>query len=519
MSIKEPDGGQARGLQPQVFWGALAIVLILLIAAMVAGDSFENIASDVQSSISTSAGWFYVLAVNSFLAFAIYLAFSRFGNIRLGTDDSKPEFSTLSWFAMLFSAGMGIGLVFFGVAEPIYHYLAPPIGEGETVEAARQSMSTTFLHWGFHAWAIYAVVGLAVAYFAFRHNLPLSIRSTFYPLLGERVHGICGHLIDFIAIGATLCGVATSLGLGAQQIHSGLTFLFGLTNSNEPFAIGLSQNQGIQILLIGSITAVATISVVLGLRAGILRLSKLNIGAAGLLLLFVLVTGPTVFLLSSLIQNIGEYLSVLPQIATWTESFSSAANPDGEKWQNSWTVFYWGWWISWSPFVGIFIARISKGRTVRQFIGGVLLAPAVATFVWLSVFGGTALHGALSGDDSVAKAVASDVPTSLFVMLQQLPAGEIACGLATLVILVFFVTSSDSASLVIDTIASGGNPDPPKWQRIFWAVLEGAIAATLLVLGGLTALQTASIATGLPFAIVLLFMCLSLLKGLRQERQ
>jgi choline/glycine/proline betaine transport protein len=504
-------------IHPYVFLGSAGIILVLVLVAAFQGEALGRVAKQLQAEISEKAGWLYVLAVNVFLGLGLYLIFSPYGRIKLGGPDSKPEFSRLSWFAMLFSAGMGIGLLFYSVAEPIYHYTTPPMGEGGTVEAARLSMSMTFLHWGLHAWGIYAIVGLALAYFGFRHKLPLTIRSAFYPLLGDRINGGIGNLIDILAVVATMFGVATSLGLGVQQIHSGLNFLFDVPRSLEPWFLGLNQTQAIQILLITIITSIATLSVVLGLDKGIRRLSEFNISMAGLLLLFVLLLGPTWFILDSLVQNIGGYLQQLPRLAFWTESYKGVAQ--GTHWQDGWTTFYWGWWIAWSPFVGMFIARISRGRTVREFMISVLLAPTLVTFIWLSVFGGTALHGELGGDKTISTAVQSDLTTSLFVLLAQFPFSALTSFLAILVVVTFFVTSSDSGSLVIDIITSGGDPDPPVPQRIFWAVMEGLVAAVLLVMGGLQALQTASITTGLPFTIVLLIMCYSLMKGLREDPQ
>jgi choline/glycine/proline betaine transport protein len=413
---------------------------------------------------------------------------------------------------MLFSAGMGIGLLFYGVAEPMYHLLTPPHGaEPGTVAAAEDAMKTVFLHWGLHAWAIYALVGLALAYFAFNRGQPLSIRAVFEPLLGKRIHGPWGHLIDILATVATMFGVATSLGLGAHQVNAGLHHLFGVPETRT-----------VQILLIAGITAIATASVVAGLNHGIKRLSEYNMAAAGLLLLFVLLAGPTLFILNGFVENLGDYLNDFFYLGFWNETYT------GGSWQNGWTVFYWGWWIAWSPFVGMFIARISRGRTVREFVAGVLLVPTLLTFLWLSVFGDSALYIELFGGGGMASAVEDNLARSLFVFLEQLPgaAGNdlpmmVIAGasvLATVVIVTFFVTSSDSGSLVIDMITAGGKPNPPVAQRIFWAVTEGVVAAALLVGGGLTALQTAAIATGLPFALVLMVMIFSLYRGLARDR-
>jgi choline/glycine/proline betaine transport protein len=400
---------------------------------------------------------------------------------------------------MLFSAGMGIGLVFWSVAEPMAYYLDSPTAESGTVEAASEAMRLTFFHWGLHAWAIYIVVGLSLAYFSFRKGLPLSIRSAFHPLLGERIHGPIGHAIDVLAIFGTIFGVATSLGLGVMQVAAGIDYLFGL---------GLEDATGLQLGLIAVITLIATGSVVAGLDKGIRRLSNFNMTVAVILVLFVFAVGPTVFILNSWVENTGNYLSSIVSSTFWIDAWGSG------EWHGSWTLFYWGWWIAWSPFVGMFIARVSKGRTIREFIGGVLLVPAAFTTFWLTTFGNSGLHRELLGEGGIAGTGAEEM---LFALLQGFPLSAVTSVLAMIVIVAFFVTSSDSGSLVIDMLASGGNPDPPVAQRVFWALLEGAVAGVLLWAGGLGALQTAAIATGLPFAAVLLLMCISLLKALRTE--
>jgi choline/glycine/proline betaine transport protein len=430
----------------------------------------------------------------------IYLAFSKFGHLRIGGQSAKPEFKTLSWFAMLFSAGMGIGLLFWSISEPIYHFLSPPIAQGGTAEAAKDAMKFTFLHWGFHAWAVYALVGLSLAYFTYSRGLPLTIRSIFYPYLGDRIYGRIGDAIDIFAVLATLFGLATSLGMGVQQIAAGLNHLFAVDNGVET-----------QIYLIAGITLIATVSVVLGVDKGVRVLSEWNMRVAVLFLVIVVMLGPTIFIFKSFIQNTGSYLSSFLEVATWTESYT------GGNWQNAWTIFYWGWWIAWSPFVGMFIARISKGRTVREFILGVLLVPSIVTFFWISAFGSTALHQTLLGDNTIANAVNDNVATALFVFLEDYPFAFILNIIAIILIAGFFITSSDSGSLVVDNLTSGGKIDAPVSQRIFWAIAEGSIAAVLLIGGGLQALQTATIVTGLPFALILIVMCFSLYKGLSED--
>jgi len=487
-------------IHPVVFGLSILIILGFITFTLLNLHQMGKIFNDIQSTIAHKAGWFYILSVNIFLGFLIYLIFSRYGKIRIGGADVKPEFTYLSWFSMLFSAGMGIGLVFYSVAEPIFHYISPPFGTGYSIDSAKLAMQFTFFHWGFHAWGIYAVVALALAFFAYNRGLPLTIRSAFYPLLGEKIYGPIGNGIDITAAVATLFGLTTSLGLGVKQINAGLYHLFGIPENNS-----------IQILLISSITALATISVVLGLKKGIKRLSELNMGIALILMIFVFFCGPTIYLLNGFLQNIGQYASQIIEMSFWTEVYEQS------NWQKNWTIFYWAWWIAWSPFVGMFIARISIGRTIREFLLSVLLVPSLLTFIWLTIFGNTALYQEMVLEYSIVDAVNENIAVALFVMLNNLPLSFITSLFGVLLIITFFVTSSDSASLVIDIITSGGNTNPPTIQRIFWAVTEGLVAIVLLVGGGLVALQTASIITGLFFAVILLFMCLSLLKGLKEE--
>ncbi|PCI27775.1 MAG: choline transporter [SAR324 cluster bacterium] len=497
----EEDPVTSLKIQPTVFWVSAGLAVLFVALSLFNVDQMAAFFGEIQSSLSIRAGWFYILSVNFFLLFTIYLLFSRFGTIRIGGPEAKPEFSSWAWFAMLFSAGMGIGLVFYSVAEPMYHYASPPMGTGKTIEAAKTAMNVTFFHWGLHAWAIYAIVGLSLAYFSFNKGLPLTIRSAFYPLLKERIYGPIGHTIDIIAVFATLFGLATSLGLGVQQVNAGLNYLFGI-----------EINTTTQIILIALITCLAIVSVVLGLDKGVRRLSEINMVLALLLMLFVLFLGPTLFILDSLVQNVGSYFQQLLALSTWTEAYQEST------WQHGWTIFYWAWWIAWSPFVGMFIARISKGRTVREFLIGVLLVPTLMTFVWLTVFGGAALHEELRGAGGIADAVGKNVSTALFVLLERFPFSSLTSLIGIIVIITFFVTSSDSGSLVVDTITSGGHPNPPARQKVFWAVMEGVIAAVLMLSGGLKALQAGSILTALPFTFVLLFMCYGLLKAFREEK-
>lgn len=485
-----------------VFGGAALIICLAVAFAISNPARAAAVFAEVQSWIVHEMGWFYVAAVATFIIFAVVVAFSDMGRIRLGPEDAQPDFSTASWFAMLFSAGMGIGIMFYGVAEPILHYSSPPVGEGGTSAAARLAMQLTFFHWGLHAWAVYAVVGLSLAYFSFRRGLPLTLRSGLQPLLGERINGWAGHLVDIFAVFGTMFGVATSLGIGVMQVNAGLNYLFGLEVSVT-----------MQIVLIAVTTLLATISVALGINAGIRRLSELNLFLALSLLLFVLIAGPTAFLFQAFVQNTGTYLSDIV-----SNTFMLYAYEPNE-WIGNWTLFYWGWWISWSPFVGMFIARISRGRTVREFIVGVLLVPAAFTFFWFTVFGNTALFIQETGAGNLVAAVSEDVAVALFRFLEHLPLETISISIATALVVTFFVTSSDSASLVIDIITTSGVPEPPAWQRIFWALLQGVVAAVLLLAGGLAALQTGAIASGFPLAIIILALCYGLYAALREEIQ
>ena len=499
------EGGKPRvrmQVNPPVFFISAALILAFVLFGAVFPQQAGSVFDALQARIVHDFGWFYILAVALFLIFVLFLMFSRYGDVRLGPDDSEPEYSYLSWFAMLFSAGMGIGLLFFGVAEPIQHYAKPPVGEGGTVEAARQAMILTFFHWGVHAWAIYIVVGLALAYFAFRRGLPLTLRSGLFPLIGNRIYGPIGHAIDIFAVLGTMFGVATSLGFGVLQVNAGFSHLFGLP-----------VNTTVQVILIAVITGMATLSAGTGLDKGVKRLSELNIILAIALLIFVLCAGSTVFLLQAYVQNIGAYLGAVVQRTFRMYAYEPNA------WLGEWTLFYWGWWISWSPFVGMFIARISRGRTIREFITGVLLVPVLFTFLWMTVFGNTAISLDLSGAAPIVQSVANNMPVALFEVLEQLPLSVIASGIATLLVITFFVTSADSGALVIDMITSGAVPNPPVWQRIFWAICAGVVAAVLLLAGGLKALQTAALASALPFAVVMLFIGYGLLRALQTENK
>ncbi|MDH4570449.1 BCCT family transporter [Pseudomonas sp. BN414] len=488
-------------LNPPVFFGSAILIIALVLYSTLARDQAQTLFIHIQDWIIVNASWFYVLAVALILITVVFLAVSRFGDIKLGPDHSQPEYRNGTWFAMLFSAGMGIGLMFFGVAEPLMHYANPPVGDPNTVAAAREAMKLTFFHWGLHAWAIYAIVALILAFFCFRHDLPLTLRSALYPLIGERIYGPIGHAVDIFAILGTVFGVATSLGYGVLQINSGLNQLFGL-----PVSVP------VQLGLIAGTCALATLSVASGLNKGIKILSELNLLLAVVLLIVVLLLGPTVFLFKTFIQNTGGYLS---EIVSKTFNLYAYESSD---WIGGWTLLYWGWWLSWSPFVGLFIARISRGRTIRQFVCGVLFVPAGFTLLWMTVFGDSAIHLVLhEGVHGLADTVAQDSSLALFAFLQQFPFANVLSLVAVLMVVVFFVTSADSGALVVDMLASGGREVTPLWQRLFWSILMGVVAMALLVADGLKALQTATIASALPFAVVLLAATWGLLKALRLD--
>lgn len=488
-------------MNPRVFWGASAIIVALLALATFAPGTSDYVFTAAQRWVIESFGWFYVAAVAGFLAFVVFLAVGPTGKIKLGPDDVEPDFPYVSWLAMLFAAGMGIGLMYFAVAEPVQHYIAPPEAEPGTINAAREAMVITFTHWGVHAWAIYAVVGLSLAYFSHRKGLPLTLRSGLQPLLGDKINGGIGDAVDIFAICGTLFGIATSLGLGVAQINTGLEYLFGVPSTRFS-----------QILLIAGVMGLATISVLTGLDRGVRRLSELNLILAVLLMGFVLFAGPTGFLLKALVQNFGLYLDHF-----FIRTFNLYAY-EPRDWMAHWTLFYWAWWIAWSPFVGMFIARISRGRTVREFVIGVLLVPSAFTFLWMTVFGNTAMYldmGVAGG--AISQAVQADLSTALFKFFEYLPGTTITSTLAVALIVVFFVTSADSGSMVIDTIAAGGAEETPTWQRVYWCVLQGVAAALLMLAGGLSALQAATLVAALPFAIIMILLAWGLYRGMRAD--
>ena len=490
-----------ENIHPVVFPVSAGLTVGFAVFAGVFTETASNLFTPLQTFVTLRFGWLLIGGVASLLAFSIYLALGPYAKIKLGPDDSEPDYSTLSWFAMLFSAGMGIGLLYYGVAEPITHYLEPPRGvPPQTQDAAQQAMNITFHHYGFSPWAVYAVLGLGLAYFGFRRDLPLTMRSLFQPLLGDRINGGIGHAIDVLAVLGTVFGVATSLGFGVMQINAGMGTVFGWDISTRN-----------QMILIVVITLAATASVAAGLDSGIQRISQLNINLAALLLAFVFIAGPTTLLLSAYVENVGHYVQTMIDTLLWSGTY------EGAQWLSNWTLFYWAWWISWSPFVGMFIARISRGRTIREFVLGVLLVPTMVSFLWFTVFGNTAIALERAGA-GIGVLVQEDFSTALFALLEQFPLATVTSVITTVVVGLFFVTSSDSGSFVVDMLTSGGSTNTPVQTRVFWAVAEGLVAAALLLSGGLAALQAAAISTGLPFLVVLLVAAWSLLKGLQQER-
>ncbi len=484
-----------------VFISSIAILFALIFTVGLFPDTSSQVFAQIQAGIVENASWYYVLVVAIILVCVLFLAFSRLGDIKLGPDHSTPAYSNVSWFAMLFSAGMGIGLMFYGVAEPVMHFMQPPQGEGQTVQAAGEAMRLTFFHWGIHAWSIYAIVALILGYFSHRHGLPLTLRSALYPLIGDRIYGPIGAAVDVFAIIGTLCGIATSLGLGVVQINSGLNMLFGLEITPEA-----------QVVLIIVTIGLATLSVVMGLDAGIKRLSEINIGLAGLLLLGILIVGPTLFILQSFLQNIGDYLSELTH-----KTFNLYAYRP-TSWLGGWTILYWGWWLSWAPFVGLFIARISRGRTIRQFIIGAMLVPCAFNLFWMSVFGSSAISMILDGSMAdLGQTVYNNQAVALFNFLEAFPFSTALSVISLVMVVVFFVTSADSGAMILNMLSAHGRDDTSLFQRILWSVLIGLVTIVLLYAGGLSTLQTASIIGALPFSVALLWAIWGFFRALQLD--
>ncbi len=497
------------GITPAVFWPAFLIIAGVMIIAILFPSGTGEVLNTLQTGITEGLGWYYMIVVAAFIVFAVWMGLSRFGNIKLSRDDELPEFGVWSWFAMLFAAGMGIGLVFYGLSEPLTFATSDPKPgtEGSAEEVAQLGMAQAFVHWGLHPWGVYAVIGLALAYAIHRRGRPVSIRWALEPLFGDRVKGWVGDLIDVLAIIGTVFGVATSLGLGVQQIAAGLsvTGVLGETNSI------------ILVVLIVIITLLAIVSVVSGLGRGIKWLSNINLSLMGVLLISVLVLGPTLFLLRDFVQSLGVYLA---NVLNMTFDAAAYTGDAGQEWMANWTIFYWGWWMAWAPFVGVFIARISRGRTIRQFIAGVLLVPTLLGFLWLAALGGTGIYQQVYGQGGLVDPEEGVIAEeALFLGLERLPLGAVLSVIAIVLVAIFFITSSDSGSLVVDMLASGGHPDPPTWSRVLWASLEGLIAIGLLLAGSTSALQAGSIATALPFSIVLILMCFATYRALNAEHR
>ncbi|MGF1473606.1 MAG: BCCT family transporter [Rubrobacteraceae bacterium] len=487
---------------PVVFFtSAIFIILFVLMGAGFSGP-MTAVFGATAGWISETLGWLYILTVTFLVVFVVVVGFSRYGKLRLGPDDARPEYGNYAWFAMLFTAGIGSVLMFFGVAGPVSHYASNPMGISNQADRAQAAINFELYHYGLHAWGVFGLVGLTLGYFAYRRGMPLRIRSAFYPVLGDRINGPIGHAIDIFTVLGTVFGVAVTLGVAGSQVNVGISRLTGIGESNL-----------LQIAIVGGITAVAIISVWLGLDKGIRRLGQLNMALAILLLLFVLVAGPTIFLLQGFVQTIGYYFQNFIEFSFWNQAY----NDDG--WQGAWTVFIWAWQVSWAPFVGMFIARISYGRTIREFVLGVLFAPLVFTMLWFTVFGGAALDEVLAGNNNITNVVTQEggLRAALFVLLDTFPLAGITSTVAIIVVCIFFVTSADSTSLVLDTLTSGDEENSLARQRVFWAVSLGLIALVLLVAGGLDALSNVVTTTGLPFLIILVLMCYSFAQGLRSE--
>jgi choline/glycine/proline betaine transport protein len=488
-----------EGILPPVFFTAAALSVAFIFFAGIWSQTAARWFGSALSAITHYFDWFYIAITAALVVCAVWLLFSRYGRLRLGKPNDHPQFSYAAWLAMLFAAGMGMGLVFWGVAEPLYHYHEPPTADPLSREAIAEAMRFSFFHWGLHPWAIYVVFGLSIGLLHYRHDLPLAPRTLLYPLFGARVHGWLGHATDAFCTVGTLLGVATSLGLGAMQINAGLSQLAAVDYSTS-----------VQVWIITLITAAATFSTVSGVSKGIRYLSILNCFLMGLFLVFVFLAGPTRYQIIAFFSTLADYTQKFVPTSMWLDS-----RPDSD-WQSQWTLFFWGWWFSWAPFVGIFVARISRGRTIREFVGCVLLIPSLVNFVWFAVFGGTGLY-IEKQYGSMAEPIMDNVALSLHILLDHLPWASMMQWAGIVLAVIFFITSSDSGSFVDDMITTGGNPNPPVANRIFWGISEGAAAAVLLLAGGLQALQAVSISAGLPHSILLVLGCIGLIKVLRSE--
>lgn len=490
-----------KGRTGSVFYLSVWIITLFVLWGIIRPESMAAIMQQLLDFIIRTFGWFYLLTTITFVVFSVWLGFGRYGRIKLGNDEDEPEYSFYTWLAMLFSAGMGIGLVFWGIAEPVTHYTAPPEGViPETAEAAQIALRYSFFHWGLHPWAVYTVVGLALAYYSFRKGESGLISVTFRPLIGDRVNGFLGKGIDILAIIATVFGVATSLGLGALQINGGFSQVLNIGNSIAT-----------QIIIILVVTVLFLLSATTGLKKGIRFLSNINLSIAAILLIFVLITGPTLFIIDTFTTTLGRYIGNIIPMSFRLTPFT------GSEWVGSWTLFYWAWWIAWAPFVGTFIARISKGRTIREFVIGVLFVPSTLAALWFATFGGAALYLEMFQGAPIAQAVKNDITSALFVTLEQFPLASLLIIVAILLIVTFFITSADSATFVLGMLSTQGVLNPSNTIKIIWGILQSSIAIVLLLSGGLNGLQTASIVAALPFAVIMLGICISINRALKQE--
>lgn len=495
-------------IDQRIFWVSAVLCLVFVGWAMIAPEAVTNGFNAFFNFTIQNLGWSYMICGSLFLIFCLGLAFSKYGSIKLSKDDEEPEYSIVSWFAMLFSAGMGVGLVFYGIAEPLYHFAGAPFVDSGTPEAATQAMRSTFFHWGLHPWSIYGVVAMALAYFSFRKGLPGLISSTFYPILGEEgIKGPIGKTIDIVAVVCTLFGVATSLGLGVLQINGGLNFVYGIPNTTA-----------VSLVIVVIFTLMYTTSAVTGINRGIKWLSNTNMIFAFILMAFFLFVGPTRYILNMFTESVGQYLQNIVWLSLFLDTQGEVAARTGYDWVGGWPVFYWAWWMTWGPFVGSFIARISKGRTIREFVIGILLAPTLLSFLWFSLLGGTAIHMELFDKIPLSEAVFSDITSAFFVTFSNLPMYQLFSTLAIIMIITFLVTSADSATFVVGMMTSGGSLEPKTNLKIFWGILIGANSAMLLVTGGLNAVKTVALAIGFPFMVIMMFMMYSLLKSLGQEK-
>ncbi|WP_411686373.1 choline transporter [Acinetobacter pseudolwoffii] len=492
-------------LNKVVFYVSATLILLFSLVTILFNQQANLVITNILNWVSRTFSWYYLLAATLYLVFIIFIACSRYGEIKLGPKHSKPEFSLLSWSAMLFSAGIGIDLMFFSVAEPLSHYMNPPVGEGQTFEAARQSMVWTLFHYGLTGWSMYALIGVALGYFSYRYNLPLTIRSALYPIFGKKIHGPIGHTVDTAAVLGTIFGIATTCGIGVVQLNYGLHVLFDLP-----------ENLWVQTGLIAVAVIITIISVASGVNKGIRVLSEINIYVSIGLLLFILMMGNTEFLLAALIQNFGDYISQFPKLSLTSFPFEQP-----KEWMNSWTLFFWAWWIAWSPFVGLFLARISRGRTIREFVAGTLIIPLLFTLTWLSIFGNSALHSVMfDGNTQLATTVLENPAHGFYDLLAQYPGFSFIAGIATITGLLFYVTSADSGALVLGNFTTkftNIEHDSPRWLSIFWAIAIGLLTLAMLMANGVTALQNTTIIMGLPFSFVIFFVMAGLYKSLRLE--